>query len=157
MASPLASLFNARILWVAGGGRTSGRDGMKRSAGQAYLIKAYLKRVNTQAQMDDQLGLPAVKGSTFMFKGYCVAFAPVSASEAENFATLDLSTLTFDETALLPAGLNKGVRARLYINGLGTIDTRFLDREGKFGFDGIGDLIRGALGDSILLEGGAVG
>lgn len=157
MTSPLADLANARILWQANGGRSSGRDGFKRTGGDYYLIRAFLKRANTLAQYKDGLDLPAVGGQQQTFKGYCVSFAQITEQQAQDFAQLDVSALTFDTTATLPPGITRHVSAKLSFPGMGIVDVRFADKEGTYGEEGIGAILRGVIGDSIILDGGQVG
>ena len=157
MASPLSQFENARILWCAPGARTSGRDGFTVTPGDAYLIRAFLKRRATPAMLTDRLGLPAVNGEPLEFQGYCVRFAVLPASEVPNFSTVDLSTLTWDESALLPAGISKDSRVKMYMSGHNKIDARFSDKDGTYGQEGIGAITRGILGDAIYLEGGSIG
>ena len=58
MSSPLSSFANARILWLAPGSRSSGREGYKLSPGQPHLIEAFIKRRTTPSQLADRYGLP---------------------------------------------------------------------------------------------------
>lgn len=157
MASPLAPFANARLLWTAKGSRSSGRDGYKVTPGQAYLIQAFLKRESTPYKLTKRMQLPAVNGMKAQFAGYSISFAEVTAEQAENFATIDLSTLTFDESMLLPEGVKRDDTAKLFIPGLETLDVRFSDKATVFGDEGIGGIIRGVLGDQIFLEGGQQG
>lgn len=157
MTSPLAQFENARILWRAPGARTGGREGFTVTPGQAYLISAFLKRKGTSAGLNDRLGLPAVNGSELEFQGYCVRFALLPEAEIPNFETIDLSTLTWDDSALLPPGINKDSRLKMFMPGHNSIDARLSDKDGTFGHEGIGAITRGILGDAIYLEGGSIG
>lgn len=157
MASPLASFANARICWTAPGVRTSGRDGFVVTPGQSYLIQAFLKRRGLPGLGDDQLNLPAINGGVIEFTGYTISYAPISNEQAAAFSTLDISTLTFDTSALLPAGVHRDDTGKLYIAGLGVLEAHFLDKAGKFGELGIGEITRGVLGDPLYLTGGIVG
>lgn len=157
MTSPLSQFANARILFVGPGVRGSGRDGFEVSEGQAYLIQAFLKRRSLPGILDDRLGLPAVNGMPLEWAGYAISFAPISSAEADVFDTLDLASLTFDTSALLPAEVRRDSRGKLFIPGLEVIDIRFTDKAGKFGTAGIGSIIQGVLGDPLFLEGGQIG
>lgn len=157
MTSPLGQFENARILWLAPGARTGGRDGFEVGPGSAYLIRAFLKRRATPAMLTDRLGVPAVNGEPLEFKGYCVRFAVLPASEVDNFATIDLSTLTWDDSALLPPGIKTDSKVKMFMSGLNKIEARFSNKDGSYGQEGIGAITRGILGDSILLEGGKIG
>lgn len=157
MASPLRQFENARILWQARGNRSSGRDGFEIAKGDAYLMRAFLKRRATNTMITDRLSLPAVNGQPLEFKGYCVRFAVLPADQIDSFTTIDLNTLTWDETALLPPGVKTDDRVKLYMPGYEMIDARFSNKEEGYGQEGIGALIRDVLGDPIYLEGGKVG
>jgi len=157
MTSPLGQFENARILWCAPGARTSGREGFTVTPGDAYLIRAFLKRRATAEMITKRLGVPAVNGEPLEFKGYCVRYAVLPASEVPNFETVDLLTLTWDETALLPPGVKTDAKVKLYLPGHNLIDARFSDKDGSYGQEGIGAITRGILGDAIYLEGGAIG
>ena len=154
MTSPLAQFENARILWCAPGARTSGREGFTVALGDAYLIRAFLKRKPAYV---DRLGLPAVNGAPLEFQGYCVRYAVLPQAEVPNFATVDLSTLTWNETALLPPGVNKDAKVKMHMPGHNEIEARFSDKDGTYGQEGIGSIVRGILGDAIYLEGGSIG
>ena len=157
MTSPLAQFENARILWYAPGARSSGREGFTVTPGDAYLIRAFLKRRATPEMLSDRIAVPAVNGSELEFKGYCVRFAVLPASEAPNFDKVDLSTLTWDETALLPPGINRDSKVKMYMPGHNKIEARFSDKDGSYGQEGIGAITRGILGDPIYLTGGSFG
>ena len=153
MASPLATLANVRILWVAPAGRSSGRDGFKVVKGQAYLIQAFLKRSSLKSEAEDTLGLPAVQGRPMSWSGYATAFATLTPEQAADWQTIDLSTLTFDESGKLPDSLKADMRAELLVKGEPAIPVRFYDRQGSFGQDGVGSIVRDAIGDSIIVAG----
>lgn len=157
MTSPLGQFENARILWRAAGTRSSGRDGFAVTQGEAYLIRAFLKRKSTDAMLTDRLGVPAVNGATLEFKGYCVRYAILPPSEVSNFATVDLSTLAWNDSAQLPPGVKSDAKVKIYLPGLNEIEARFSDRGGSYGQEGIGSITREILGDAIYLEGGTMG
>ena len=157
MTSPLTQFANARILFKAPGARTSGRDGFKVAEGQAYLIQAFLKRRSTPELLDDRLGLPAINGMPLEWAGYVISFAPISSAEADVFDSIDLASLTFDKSMVLPPGVRRDSKGTLFVPGHELIEVRFTDKAGKFGTEGIGGIIRGVLGDSLFLEGGQVG
>ncbi len=157
MTSPLAPFVNARIVWTAPGTRTSGRDGFVVTPGQSYLITAFLKRRGLPGLGDNRLGLPAIDGAVVEFTGYTIAFAPIATEETGSFATMDTSGLTFDTSSLLPAGVHRDDNGKLWIAGLGILDIHFSDKAGPFGELGIGEVIRGVLGDPLYLVGGQVG
>lgn len=157
MASPLAQFENARILWVKPGVRTSGRDGFKTQPGQAYLITAFLKRRATNEMMSARLGIPAAGGLPYEFKGYVLRWAELAANQVDDYQVIDLSTLTWDDSALLPANVDRDQRAKLFMPGQGEIEIRFTDRDGSYGTGGIGTIIRDVLGDPLYLVGGQVG
>lgn len=157
MASPLAAFANARICWTAQGTRSSGRDGFVVTAGQSYLITAFLKRRNLPSLLDDRLNLPAINGTEVEFTGYTISYAPIDAAEVDTFSTMDISGLAFNNTALLPPGVHLNDRARVFIQGLGVVEVRIADKAGKFGELGIGEITRGVLGDPLYLIGGMVG
>jgi len=124
--------------------------------GQAYLIQAFLKRKATASQLADRYQLPVIDALEAKFGGYVISWAEIDAADAPSFETLDLSTLTFDESSLLPPGVRRDGDAKLFMAGIGTIDVKFKDITSAFGHEGIGETIRGVLGDSIYLEGGQV-
>jgi hypothetical protein len=157
MTSPLSQFENVRILWCAPGVRTSGRDGFSVAPGDAYLIRAFLKRRATPEMLSERLAVPAVNGSELEFKGYCVRYAVLPQSQVPNFATVNLSTLTWDETALLPPGIGRDSKVKMHMPGHKTIDARFSDKDGSYGQEGIGAIVRGILGDPIYLIGGTIG
>lgn len=157
MASPLSQFENARILWCAPGARTSGREGFTVTPGDAYLIRAFLKRRATSEMLSERLGLPAVNGQPLEFKGYCVRYAVLAESEIPNFSTIDLSTLTWDESALLPPGIKTDSKIKMYMAGHNQIEARFSDKDGSYGQEGIGAITREILGDAIYLVGGQIG
>ena len=157
MTSPLTQFANARILFVAPGARGSGRDGFKMAEGQAYLIQAFLKRRATPELLDDRLALPAVNGMPLEWAGYTISFAPITNAQADVFDSVDLSSLTFDTSSLLPAEVRRDSRGKLFIPGHEVIDIRFVDKAGKFGTAGIGAITQEVLGDPLFLEGGQVG
>lgn len=156
MASPLTQFENARILWCAPGARTSGREGFSVAPGDAYLIRAFLKRRATPEMLTERLGLPSVEGQALEFKGYCVRYAVLPESEIPNFSTIDLATLTWDDSALLPPGIKTDSKVKLYVPGLPQIEARFSAKDGSYGQEGIGSIVRGILGDSIYLLGGTI-
>lgn len=157
MTSPLAPFANARLAWTAPGTRTSGRDGFVLTAGQSYLITAFLKRRSLPGLGDERMNLPAINGAVIDFVGYTVAFAPITAEQMANFSTIDLSTLTFDDSALLPPGVHRDDKGKLFVAGLGVLEVHFSDKAGEFGELGIGEITRGVLGDPLYLVGGQVG
>lgn len=157
MSSPLAQFENARILWLAPGVRTGGRDGFTTTPGDAYLIRAFLKRRASPALLTDRLGLPAVNGEPLEFQGYCIRHSILEASQIPNFQTVDLSALEWDDTALLPNGIKRDAKVKLFMAGLGNVEARFSDKDGSYGREGIGAITREILGDAIYLEGGQVG
>lgn len=157
MTSPLAQFENARILWCSPGVRTSGRDGFAITPGDAYIIRAFLKRRATDTMLTDRLGVPAVNGQPLEFKGYCVRYAVLPAAEVPNFSTVDLSTLTWNETALLPPGVKADTKVKMHMQGHNQIEARFSDKDGSYGQEGIGAITRAILGDAIYLEGGTIG
>lgn len=157
MSSPLSQFENARILWLAPGVRTSGRDGFTTTPGDAYLIRAFLKRRASPALLTDRLGLPAVNGEPLEFQGYCIRHAILEPDQISGFQSVDLSTLTWDDSALLPPGIKRDVKVKLFMPGLGNVEARFSDKDGSYGQEGIGSITREILGDAIYLEGGQVG
>ena len=157
MPSPLAPFANARILWTAPGVRSSGREGYKLLPGQAYLIEAFLKRWNTNAKVLERFELPAIQSLEAYFGGYVVRYAELTPEQAESFSSVDASSLTWDDSMLLPSGVKRDAKGQLFIRGMDTLTVRFADTAGKFGHDGIGSILRGVLGDTIFLDGGQVG
>lgn len=156
--SPLAPFANCRILWYGASTRTSGRDGMKLVPGQAYLIRAFLRRIGREYRMEKSLGLPAVEGLPMPFHGYCTAYAPITNEQAAEYRTIDLLTITgWDYSAFLPPGVEQNAQAKLSIPGTGELDIRFLMRSGRYGSEGIGEIIRNALGDELYIDGGMLG
>lgn len=156
MTSPLAQFANASILWTSGGTRLGGADGYSRTAGQSYLIRAFIKSYEAQKVIADRLGLPGIGGEGQLFEGYVVSYAEVTPQEVGSFESLDLSTLTFDETAQRPPNLATGAKAKLYIEGRGKVDATFVEVTNAYGHQGIGGIVRDILGDRIVLDGGQV-
>lgn len=157
MSSPLSSFANARILWLAPGSRSSGREGYKLSPGQPHLIEAFIKRRTTPSQLADRYGLPAVNGQPMQFSGYVIRFAQITPEQAEQFDTLELSSLEWDDSMLLPSGVRRDAKAKLFIQGLEKVEVRFTDKASTYGEEGIGAILRGVLGDQVFLEGGQLG
>lgn len=157
MTSPLSQFANARILFKKSGTRLSGRDGYTRPEGQAFLVQAFLKRRHIPGVLDDRLGLPAINGLPLEWAGYTISYAELTSAQADVFDQIDLSGLTFDTSTHLPPGVRRDSPCTLYVPGLELMSMRFSDTAGKFGQDGIGEIIRGVLGDPIYLDGGQIG
>ncbi len=155
MTSPLTAFTNAKILFSAPGARSSGRDGFKQLPGQSYLIKAFIKR--GAKDVADRLQLPAVEGAPMEFHGYCISHAPITSAQLDDFPSVDETGLAFDTSMILPPEVSRDSRGKLFVSGLGLIDVRFVAIAGDYGNEGVGEIVRGALGDSIHLEGGQVG
>lgn len=156
MASPLADFANARILWCAPGTRGTALEGYKMQPGQAYLIQAFLKRRSTPALLADRLELASIDALPAQFSGYAISYAPLAEADVPTFETVDLSTLTWVESGLLPPQVRRDSEAKLYLPGLDKLDVKFKDKTSVFGHEGIGGIIRGVLGDQIFLEGGQI-
>ena len=153
MATPLATLANARIYWEAPGTRSTGRDGYAVQPGQAYLLRAFLER-----KSDPQtLSLPALAGAEFALKGYLINYAPLTTILAPTWETIGPSTLTLVETGLAPTNLRRSEKVQVLINGMGRMDAKVVFIGTAYGNDGIGAIIRDKLGDPILLAAGQIG
>ncbi len=156
--SPLLPFANGRILWYAPGGRTSGRDGLKIVDGQPYLINVFVKRIGIERRLEQALDIPALHGAKYPFEGYCVAFAALPPSLVADWKTvpLDDPLLTWDYSALLPPGVESDAQALLEFPSAGEITVRFIMKGGRYGFEGIGAIVRANIGDQFYLKGGAI-
>ena len=126
------------------------------SEGQAYLIQAFLSAGHCLGFLTTDWSCPQL--TECHWSGLAtISYAPISSAEADVFDTLDLDSLTFDTSALLPAEVRRDSRGKLFIPGLEVIDIRFTDKAGKFGTAGIGSILQGVLGDPLFLEGGQIG
>jgi hypothetical protein len=158
MTSPLLPFANARILWAAPGGRTSGREGLKVIAGQAYLMRVFVKRIGMQSRLNDGMGIPALDGAEYPFEGYCCAYTQLDATQAVDWKTIDVQDpgLTWDETGKLPTGIEMDSKASLDFPSAGEIEVRFVMKAGRYGAEGIGLIVSDAVGDQFFLKGGAL-
>lgn len=153
MATPLAQFANALILWRAPGTRSGGAQGYRVMPGQAYLLRAFLKRKTDPKLME----LPALGGAEFALAGYVVSFAAIDDSQAGDPWQLDLSSLSFDESGQAPEGFSRASECHCFIDGMGQAEARVAVFGSDFGSAAIGAIIRGNLGDAITLAVGQVG
>ena len=157
-ASPLLPFANGRILWYAPAGRTSGKEGLKIVQGQPYVLSVFVKRIGIERRLEQALDLPALHGAKYPFEGYCCAFAALPPTKVADWKTVpfDDELLTWDHTGLLPPGVEADAQALLEFPSAGEITVRFIMKAGRYGFEGIGEIVRENIGDQFYLKGGAI-
>ena len=148
MATPLLQYQNARVLWVAPGGRGGPETGYQVLPGTQYVIGGFLKQVtpNKRANYKDVIDL---KISTEVFQGYIVDYAEVP--DGEDWRTYDYkAAATYDETGFRPDGFIAAPDIQIYMSGQ-EFPGRLLDSAGQFFDEGIGQIVRDVIGDRLIV------
>jgi len=89
------------------------------------------------------------RAATEFYEGYITNFAEVT--PGEDWRTWDYrSSSTYDETGLRPSGLNSGTDIEIYMQET-EFSGRILNQSGRFMDEGIGAIIRGVIGDRLVV------
>lgn len=149
MASPLAPFANARLLLETPGARGGPETGYKRVAGESIVLTLFLKQVSEKERaIFKQIETQSV-ASDFL-EGYIVSHAVLP--DGADWQTYDLATGLQDTTGTRPAALYKGARAAAIQFGSRTSQAvEVVEAAGTFDDQGIGAIVRGVLGDRLLL------
>lgn len=150
MATPLEQFSNARLLFSVPGGRGGPETGFQELPGQEYIILAFLKQVtaNKRAMYKDMVDLSI---STEIFQGYITGFCPVP--EGQDWRTYAFrSDANYDSTGFRPAGFESNKPAELLMSGRHFPFCELLDTAGVFFDEGIGQIVRGVIGDRLIVK-----
>ena len=151
MASPLAQFTNARLLIETAGARGGPETGYKRTPGQKIVVSLFLKQITGDKQRSLFNQIETASIATDFLQGYIVSHAVLP--ENIDWENYDLSTGTEDTTGLRPDALYKGARAAAVKFGNRISETaEIIETAGAFDDAGIGAIVRGVLGDRLVLK-----
>ena len=148
MASPLLQFNNARLLWKQPGGRSAATDGFQLLPGQSWLITAFLKRSGKTSQYKDVIDLSI---ATDVLEGYITGYMPLA--DGIDWKTYDFaSDSSYNETAMRPDGFEPPQKVELQMGHRYCPRGELMNTAGKYDDTGIGEIIRGVLGDALIMK-----
>lgn len=150
MATPLAPFINARIEFLAAGGRGGPEVGFRELPGQKYLVTAFLRQ-DTAKWRSPYVNNIDQKAAEDYWVGYIVGFVPLP--DLSNYETYPYEgDPNYDDSGKRPPGFVGPEEIELTIGSSKFNSAQLLNTHGKYGDLGIGGIIRDVIGDRLIIK-----
>lgn len=156
MASPLAPYINSRLLVPSQGAVSIVNGRLVAAAGDSYLVKCFLKRVQytgvssgskmvpIESQLDGEM-LPGASGDQFYYRGYALEWSTVP--NTWDLETSDESTLTFQQVLTQYDWLATGTETKFRFGQDPIMPAAKIQRSsGQYGGQGIDEILYKEIG-----------
>lgn len=150
MASPLTLGTNARIALVTRGQRLGPEEGYRITEGARILVVAMLGTASqkTRAEFLSYVDAPIAME---LLDGYVIGWMPLA--EGDDYKTIDYkASPDYNATGLRPPAMVAGQSCRVAWSGREGVNARVVSCMSKYGDEGIGAIMRKAVGDPLVIQ-----